>query len=94
MIDYTKINSETWDSWQQVNRSKELINYKNFRKLIYTMGDCLFYSKCSDKYNAAVNINENTDFIDFYESMRSNIEKYYKVKIKTVDDFKKYSSRI
>lgn len=89
MFDKTrgKFRSVDIDSWSVSCDSLEVINNENFLNLIRCCAGFLFFYDHNDDYKKATNIDFNTDFVDFYESMRNSLEKKSYVKIKTVDDF-------
>lgn len=45
-------------------------------------------------FDKAYYLDKDTDFVDFYESMRSNFEKKSGLELKTVQDIREYVKRL
>ena len=76
---FTIVDPDLWIC----NTEKSILEIKssNFKELSYSFENLLYL--CYLEYSF---IDENTDFIDFYETLRAKKEKKYSVKIKTIKD--------
>lgn len=107
LIKDTHYGNVMWDSKNKIFRfvdvdgwyrrdflSENEIKQENLKKIIEMCADYVLGTNDTIYFHRAYNMDKSTDFVDFYENMRTILEKESGCNLKTVNEVREYVKRL
>lgn len=82
------------DNWDLLSLTKGIVNNYNFGEMVQFFASFIFDNGNPYYCDDAFNMNISMDFIDFYESMRYDLQKESDTELRTVTDVRQYLRRM